>query len=100
MDSIVHGVTSSRTLLSRLHFHFLYCKASQVALEVKNPPANAGDIRDLGSIPRIRRSPGEENGNPHQYYCLENFMDRGASWAYRPWSCKESNMTEAENLPI
>ena len=44
MDSIVHGVTSSRTLLSRLHFHFLYCKASQVALEVKNPPANAGDI--------------------------------------------------------
>ena len=70
MDGIVHGVTNSRTLLS--HFHFLYCKASQVALVVKNPPANAGDIRDLGSIPRISRSPGEGNGNPLQYYCLEN----------------------------
>ena len=50
--------------------------ASQVVLVVKNPPANAGDVR--GSIPGSRRSPGEENGNPLQYSCLENPMGRGA----------------------
>ena len=44
---------------------------------VKNPPANTGDIRDGGSIPGLGRSPGEGNGNPLQYSCLENFMDRG-----------------------
>ena len=48
---------------------------------VKNLPANAGGIRDVGSIPGSRRSPGEGNGNPLQYSCLENFMDRGAWWA-------------------
>ena len=41
---------------------------------VKNPPANA---RDVGSIPGSGRSPGEENGNPFPYACLENSMDRG-----------------------
>ena len=45
---------------------------------VKNPPANAGD---MGSIPGLRRSPGEGNGNPLQYSCLESPMDRGAWWA-------------------
>ena len=45
---------------------------------VKNPPANAGDV---GSIPRSRRSPGIGNGNPFQYSCLENSMDRGAGQA-------------------
>ena len=48
---------------------------------VKNPPANAGDIREAGSIPGWRRSPGEGNGNPLQYSCLENPMDKGAWWA-------------------
>ena len=48
---------------------------------VKNPPANAGDARDVGSIPGSGRSPGEGNGNPLQYSCLENPMDRGAWWA-------------------
>ena len=51
---------------------------SQVALEVKNPPANAGDIREMGSIPGLGRSPGERNGNLLQYSCLDNSMDRGA----------------------
>ena len=46
-------------------------------LIVKNPPANAGDMRDLGSIPGSGRSFGVENGNPLQYSCLENPMDRG-----------------------
>ena len=52
--------------------------ASQGALMVKNPPANAGDTRDTGSIPGWGRSPGEGNGNPLQYSCLENPMDSGA----------------------
>ena len=52
--------------------------ASQVALVVKNPPANAGDAGDAGLIPGWRRSPGEGHDNPLQYSCLENPMDRGA----------------------
>ena len=51
------------------------------ATVVKNPPANAGDTRDVGSIPGLERSPGEGNGNPFQYSCLGNPMDRGAWWA-------------------
>ena len=49
-----------------------------VALVVKNPPANAEDTRDEGSIPGLGRSPGEGNGSPLQYSCLENSMGRGA----------------------
>ena len=45
---------------------------------VKDSPANVGDIRDVGSIPGLGRSPGEGHGNPLQYSCLENAMDRGA----------------------
>ena len=55
--------------------------ASQVALVVKNPPANAGDRRDTGLIPGSGRSPGGGNDNLLQYSCLENPMDRGAWWA-------------------
>ena len=53
----------------------------QVALVAKNLPANAGDIRDACLIPESGRSPGVGNGNPLQYYCLENPMDRGVWWA-------------------
>jgi len=49
-----------------------------VSLLVKNPPANAGDIRNVGSIPESGRYPGRGSGNPLQYSCLENPMDRGA----------------------
>ena len=49
-----------------------------MTLVVKNPPANVGDIRDVGLIPGLGRSPGEGNGNPLQYSCLENPKDRGA----------------------
>jgi len=56
-------------------------RVSQVALVVKNWPANAGDARNMGWIPGWGRSPGEGNGNPLQYSCLENPMDRGARWA-------------------
>ena len=52
-------------------------ESSQVALVVKNPPANAGDVKDAGLIPGLGRSPGGGYGNPLQYSCLENPMDRG-----------------------
>ena len=52
--------------------------ASQVVLIVKNPAANAGYVRDLGSIPGSGRFPGVGNGNPLQYSCVENSTDRGA----------------------
>ena len=48
---------------------------------VKNLPANAGDVRDAGSIPGLGRSRGEGNGNPLQYSCLENSLDRRTCWA-------------------
>ena len=51
--------------------------ASQVALVVKNLPANTGDIRDSDLIPGLGRSPGGGHGNPLRYSCLENPMDRG-----------------------
>ena len=55
--------------------------ASQVALVVKNPPANTGDKRDMGSIPGLGRSPGGEHGNSLQYSSLGNLKDRGSSHA-------------------
>ena len=62
--------------LSAVPFAFL--GTSQAVLMVKNLPASAGDARNSGSIPRLGRSPGAGNGNPLQYSCLKNPMDRGA----------------------
>ena len=59
----------------------IYTWASQVALVVKNLPAHEGDARDVGLIPGLGRSPGGGHGNPLQYFCLENPVDRGAWWA-------------------
>ena len=61
---------------------------------VKNLPANEGDSRDVGLIPRWGRSPGGGNGNPLQYSCQDNPMDRGAWQGYSPWGHKESDKTE------
>ena len=52
-----------------------------MALVVKHQPANAEDVKDAVSTPGLVRSPGEWNGNPLQYSCLENPVDRGAWWA-------------------
>ena len=52
-----------------------------MAVMINNSPANAGDIRDVGLIAGMGRSPGEGHGNPLQYSCLENPMDRGVWWA-------------------
>ena len=68
---------------------------SLMAQMVKNPPANAGDP---GSIPGSERSPGGRNGNPLQYSCLENSMDRGAWWATVHGVAKESDTTEQLTL--
>ena len=51
-----------------------------MVLVVKNPSASAGDIRDTGSVPGSGRSPGGGHGDPLQYSCLGNPMDRGAWW--------------------
>ena len=61
---------------------------------VKNPPANAGDVRDVGLIPELERSRRVGNGNLLQYSCLENPMDRGAWQATVHGVTKKSNMTE------
>ena len=61
---------------------------------LKNPPANAGDTRDVGSIPGLGRSPGVGNGNPLQYSCLENLHGQRSLVGDRPWSHKESDTTE------
>ena len=82
-------MTSSPTFFFFLIFNLMFIVywdivdlwASQVVLMVKIPPANAGDIRDVGLIPGSGRSPGGGHGNPLQYSCLENPMDRGAWWA-------------------
>ena len=68
-------------LLSWWPLQFVTVCVTQVALLVKNPPANAGDVSDTGLIPGLGRCPGGGNGNPLQYSCLENPMDRGAWWA-------------------
>ena len=68
--------------------------ASQVALVLKNPPTNAEDSRDAGSVPGLGRSPGEENGNLLQYFCLDNPMDRGAWWTTVFGGHKELDMTD------
>ena len=63
---------------------------------VKNPPANAGDIRDASSIPGSGRSPGGESDNPLQYSCLGNSMD-GGTWEATVHGVTEPNTTQQLN---
>ena len=69
--------------------------ASQVMQVVKSPPANAGDIKEARSIPRLGKSPGVGNGNPLQYSWLENPTGQRSLAGYSPWGVKESDTTEA-----
>ena len=95
--------------LQRSYFqigHVHRWEASQVALVVKNSPANAGDIRGTGLNPASGRSPGGRHGNPLQCYCLENPTDRGAwratvcgvtkSWTQVKWLSTHTQVGESE----
>ena len=62
---------------------------------VKNPPANAGDVRDVGWIPGLGKSPGEGKGYPLKYSYLENPHGQRSLVGYRPQSLKESDTTKA-----
>ena len=98
-QATVHGVTKSRTQLSDFHFHFpflcsLLLKSGSWVLVLlyltvhslgfpcgSDRKESACNARDPGLIPGSERSPGEGNGNPHQYSCLENSRAREAWWA-------------------
>ena len=73
----------------------MLARASQMAQVVKNPPANAEDLRGKGLIPGLGRSPGGGHSNPLQYSCLENPMDREVWWATVHKGYTESDTTEA-----
>ena len=68
--------------------------ASLVALVVKNPLANSGDVRVVGSMAGLGRSPGGGHGNPLQCSCLENLHGQRSLEGYSPWGRKELDMTE------
>ena len=68
-----------------------------MVLAFKNQPANAGDVRDMGLIPELERSPGVGNSNPLQYSCLENLMDRGVWWPTVHGVAKSWNTVEHMN---
>ena len=93
----VHGVTKNQTQLSNWTELNTEIWVSQVVQVVKNLPANAGDI---GLIPESERFPGEGTGNPLQYSCLGNAMDRGSCGLHSPWGHKESDMIEQLTLPL
>ena len=97
--------TSSK-LLNTLHSAYsMDWSTSVVILEQDFPggsdiKASVYNVGDLGSIPELGRFPAEGNGNPFQYHCLENPMDRGPWWATVPVGCKESDMTEQVTLSL
>ena len=92
-DSLIHTYIHTYT-----HTHLLdtcngYSRLPRW-LNVKTPPAKAGDGAHRGLIPRLRRSPGEVYGYPPLYSCLENPMDRAAWWATVPGVAKELDTTQ------
>ena len=75
------------------YFAFLYSQ-SQAFLVAQKVKESACSARDPGLIPGLGRSPGGGHGNPHQYSCLDNSMDKRSLMGYSPWGCKKSDMTE------
>ena len=91
------SINCSISLLNFLYLYagsfllsYIYNWASQVVQVVKNSPVNAGEVRDVGSTPRLGRSPGGRYGNSLQYSCLEDLMKRGA------WSATVSRVTKSQ----
>ena len=87
---LLHRKTTVGLLIHRL---YSYSQASQVVLVVKNPTANAGDIREAGSIPGLGRSPQGGHGNPLQYSSLENYHGQRCLAGCSPRGQKELDMT-------
>ena len=92
-------IPSIRVFSNELALHIRWPKYwsfsfSIIKLKIKNPIANAGDGRDVGLIPAQGRSPGPGQGNPLQYFCLENSHGQRRLAGYTPWDSKESDMTE------
>ena len=87
LETLREGTNTNQRVRGRM----LYFLGGAV---VKNPPPNAGDEGDLVSVPGLGRSPGEGNGNPLQYSCLENSMDQRSLAGYSPRDHKESDTTE------
>ena len=92
----------SRSLVPFCKYTLSYrcSQASQVALRVKNLPADAGDKRDLGSVSGLGRSPGGGHGNLLQYSCLGNPVDRGAWWAIVLGVAKSQTQLEQLNTHV
>ena len=67
---------------------------------VKNPSANAGNLRDTGSIPELGRSSGGGHGNPLPVFLPGEFQGQGSLAGYSPWGCKELDMTELYSTHI
>ena len=74
---MINLINTSKKALKQAFWHF----PDGTAIAIKDLPANAGDARDTSLIPESGRSPGVRNGNPLQYSCLENSMEREAWWA-------------------
>ena len=72
----------------------IYVPGGNSGLKKKKKPANAGCLRDTGSIPGSERPPGGGHGNPLQYSCLENPHGQRSLAGYSPWGRKELDMTE------
>ena len=79
--SLRHSQFRHRYITGMIISSLRYIKGFPDGAVVRYLSTNAGDMKDSGSIPGSRRSPGEGNGNPLQYSCLENSLDRGAWWA-------------------
>ena len=82
---------------SSINFYLLFCELTLKGFAggavLKNPPTNSGNAGDVCSVPELGRSPGGGNGNPFQYSCLGNPMDRG-DWRLQSWRSKDLDMTE------
>ena len=89
------ALLSKRKRYINVYFNYLHAyQGFPDGLVIKNPPVDAGDTRDAGSIPELGRSPGGGRGNPLQCSCLENPHGRRSLAGYSPWGHKESDTTE------
>ena len=98
--ALIKSQLDSYSSISVMGGYFVFCALTPTLMcfpsgtVVKNPPANVGDPRDVGSIPESGRSPGVGNGNPLQYSVDREFHGQRSLAGYSPWGHKESDMTQ------